>query len=227
MMEGPGPLPPDLDALLDAERRCPDPPTQVRARVLSRFRSTIGVGAAPAMATPLLAPPAVLALVMFTLGVAAGIGAQKWIDRRPKPARPAATVARPTQPEPSTPAAVRAEPAPPPDVMPSAPKPAVVRPKPSKPVPVPDEMETERVMIQLARVRLAQKDGSAALQVIERHARAFPDGALAEEREALAVKALILAGYAEAARARGAQFRARYPRSIYLPVVEKSLEAIP
>src|SRR5207248_6636925 len=41
----------DLEALLDAERRAPDPPAEARARVLHRVEVTVGLAAAAGAAT--------------------------------------------------------------------------------------------------------------------------------------------------------------------------------
>ena len=229
--DDPGPLAQDLDALLDAERRYPDPPAQVRARVLARVRATMGGAPAAPMAgtaTALAARPVVLALATFALGVATGIGAKAWIDRAPDPpAEPAPSTARPSRPEPPAPVASQSDPFRPPEVSLSPEKPPAVRPHAGRAAPVEDALEAERVVLQLARAHLAAGNGPAALQQIERHERAFPGGTLAEEREALAVKALLLTANHAAARTRAAEFRRHYPRSIYLPAVEQALESMP
>lgn len=53
----------------------------------------------------------------------------------------------------------------------------------------------------------------------ERGARAFPGGALAQEREVLAIEALVRLGRREEARGRAAGFAARYPKSPLVPKV--------
>jgi len=229
------PLTPDLDAFLDAERRYPDAPAGVRARVLARVAATIGmVGSAPAtagLATALLARPVLLALGTLALGVVvAGIGVKYWNDPAPEPgARPGLPVAGPSVHGSSSPVVSHSEPRP----LDVAPSPAAVaaerrpEPRPARRASSGDELEAERIMLQRARAQLAAGDGKTALGAIERHARRFPGGALVEEREALAVRALLLTANHEAARARGAQFRRRYPQSIYLPAVEQALESIP
>lgn len=52
-----------------------------------------------------------------------------------------------------------------------------------------------------------------ALTYLERHATLYPRGLFAEEREALAIEALIRAGRAERAASRRARFDAAYPSS--------------
>ncbi len=49
------------------------------------------------------------------------------------------------------------------------------------------------------------------------HLARFPDGQFAEEREALAIRALAMAGRVDEARARAALFRDAFPESM-LPV---------
>lgn len=234
MDEKPAPLTPDLNAFLDAERHYPDAPAGARARVLARVDATVGwAGSAPAaagLATALLARPVVLTLATLVLGVVvAGIGFLYRVDPAPNPGvRPAVPMTRPSAPRPSS--AMVSHEVRPPDATPSPAAPTTERrpePRPAKRASSSrDELEAERIMLQQARAQLAAGDGHAALSVIEQHARGFPAGALVEEREALAVRALLLTGNHEAARARGAQFHRRYPQSIYLPAVEQALESI-
>jgi outer membrane protein assembly factor BamD (BamD/ComL family) len=68
-------------------------------------------------------------------------------------------------------------------------------------------------MLKPAQRAVGQGDYSAALKAIARHRRRFPRGVLAEEREALRVKALR--GLGRTAEARGAadSFRRRFPHS--------------
>jgi hypothetical protein len=90
-----------------------------------------------------------------------------------------------------------------------------------------DRLAAERALLDVARGALAGGDAGGALAAIQRHGRDFPSGALTEEREALAVKALVMAGRYDEARARGARFRAQFPRSMMLRSVESSLATIP
>ncbi|HWL88075.1 MAG TPA: hypothetical protein VNO21_19870 [Polyangiaceae bacterium] len=83
-------------------------------------------------------------------------------------------------------------------------------------------LAAERALVETARAALARTDAAAALAVLARHAREFPNGTLAEEREALAVQALAKAGDVAKAKVRAQRFRERYPRSLFLPVVEEA-----
>ncbi|HEY8924478.1 MAG TPA: hypothetical protein VIU64_08860, partial [Polyangia bacterium] len=75
-----------------------------------------------------------------------------------------------------------------------------------------------------ARQAVARRDFGAALAAISEHARRFREGRLAEEREALRVKALAGLGNVKEARAASAEFRRRFPRSALLPAVGGALD---
>jgi hypothetical protein len=78
-----------------------------------------------------------------------------------------------------------------------------------------------------ARSALARGAPNEALAAVDRHAATYPRGALREEREALAVKALAAAGRSGEARARGERFRAEFPRSVSLASVNATLASLP
>jgi hypothetical protein len=78
-----------------------------------------------------------------------------------------------------------------------------------------------------ARTALTQGEPDRAIALTEEHARTFARPRLAEEREAIAVQALVLEGRSADARDRAARFRTSYPNSLFLPAVETSLESIP
>jgi hypothetical protein len=59
------------------------------------------------------------------------------------------------------------------------------------------------------------------LSLTREHARRFPQGALAQEREVIAIEALSRLGRTEAARQRGTQFERQYPGSAHQPKVEQ------
>jgi hypothetical protein len=56
---------------------------------------------------------------------------------------------------------------------------------------------------------------SRALALTAEHRRRFAEGALAEEREVIAIEALQRLGREQAARERAAVFEARYPNSVH------------
>ena len=74
---------------------------------------------------------------------------------------------------------------------------------------------------------LSQGEGERALTLTDEYARRFARPQLGEEREALAIQALVLAGRYVEARDRAARFEAVSPRSLFRPAVEASLSSIP
>lgn len=59
-----------------------------------------------------------------------------------------------------------------------------------------------------------------ALALCDEHARAHPSGMLAQEREVIAIEALVKTGRMAEARARAAKFRARWPGSSHTRRIE-------
>lgn len=76
-----------------------------------------------------------------------------------------------------------------------------------------------------ARAALSQSP-AVALSFCEQHRREFPKGALVQERELIAVTALVRLGRADAARARAERFRRNYPRSAYLRQLERVIAVL-
>ena len=93
--------------------------------------------------------------------------------------------------------------------------------KPSS-IDVPDPLADERSLLDLARGAVEREDGAAALAATAEHARKYPGGVLGQEREAIAVRALVLLGRTEEARARVDRFRERFPDSMLLPALEST-----
>lgn len=74
---------------------------------------------------------------------------------------------------------------------------------------------------------MAAGEAEGALLVLNQHARSYPRGLLSEEREAMAVNALVTLGRAPEARRRGQAFNQRYPSSIVRRSVEAALANLP
>src|SRR5262249_1082268 len=87
-------------------------------------------------------------------------------------------------------------------------------------------LAAERALLDVARSALASGEPARALEAALRHERTYPNGLLVEEREALAVKALVALGRNDAARARGARFVKRFPNGLMRPAVEGALQSI-
>ena len=78
-----------------------------------------------------------------------------------------------------------------------------------------DPATTEVALLGRAQQSLAPDPG-AALALTQEHARAFPSGTLAQEREFISIQALEALGRRTDAVARAARFRAQYPSSAHL-----------
>src|SRR6185503_877526 len=85
-----------------------------------------------------------------------------------------------------------------------------------------DRAEIQR--LGTARALLRSSQPRASLRELDAIAKDFPDGTLAQEREALAIEALGALGEHTAARERAARFLARYPTSPYAADVRRALE---
>ena len=81
----------------------------------------------------------------------------------------------------------------------------------------------ELQVLQAARRGVARGDFVGALGAIAEHQRRFTAGKLAEEREALRVKALLGLGRSAEAERAGSAFRARFPRSALLGRIDEML----
>ncbi|HEY3450916.1 MAG TPA: hypothetical protein VGK67_31460 [Myxococcales bacterium] len=185
-----------------------------------------------------LAAKVVSGAVIFLFGGLAGAGGHAMYASHFAPPTPAPIVQIVQVPVPAAP--VAAAPAAPAVVAPAAPavSPPVAAaplPRPRIPIPVPVAAErtydtalaAERGVLEVARTALSRGQADAAIAELEKHARLYPAGQLAEEREALWVQALVTAGRNAEARAKGKQFTVRHPKSMLLPAVQATLESIP
>lgn len=228
------PLSPDVRALLDQERAIPPVPAPVRARALARARAALVAGRVTAPADFGAAPRTRWGVVMAAACIAsAAIGATAYemgMRHRPvvgaHPAVPTTSVVVASS-VPSTPAIPVAVPAsaPPPIavVSSSAPAPAIAPPRPLPAAPGPEELR----LLEQARAAVARQDFPAALPPIAEHARRFKNGRLAEEREALRVRALSGLGRTEEARHAADAFESRFPRSVLSSAVSQMPASAP
>src|SRR6185437_12473589 len=122
----------------------------------------------------------------------------------------AAAAAAPGAPPPAPPASAEGAPA---AVAPSSGEGYVA----GAPVP-----ETEIELLQRAQGALAASPAQA-LALTREHTARFPGGAFSQEREVVAIQALLRLGQREEARARGARFVATYPGSGYRRRIEALL----
>jgi hypothetical protein len=83
----------------------------------------------------------------------------------------------------------------------------------------------ESALLEQARIDLLRGSGARALQTLATHQRRFPAGRMLEQREALTIQALVLAGRRNEAHLRAERFRDRYPGSLMLQVIRSALDS--
>jgi len=220
---------PEVRELLEHERFIAPLPSSVRAHVIARARAALVAEPVPVRRTLHMtsgnrwAAAAAMIAVTAVTAVAAGaaayaIRAQRAPSRdggaiaaAPRVSAPAprvTTAAR--RPEPRTEVQLDGQPA-----LELAPTAAM--PRPSRV----GALRAELRLLQRARAAVAGERFGAALIPIDEHARQFKDGRLAEEREALRVKALAALGRSDEARRAAAAFQSRFPRSVLSPAVSR------
>ncbi len=86
-------------------------------------------------------------------------------------------------------------------------------------------LRAELAMVGEARARLRAGDARATLALLADYPRRFPAGALAEEVDLLAMRALVAAGAPARARRRGGEFLARHPGSPLAGAVRALLDS--
>jgi hypothetical protein len=86
------------------------------------------------------------------------------------------------------------------------------------------EPDAESLRVAQARKLLRTGRAREALGALEAVRDDFPNGALAQEREALVIEALRATGRAPEARSRAAEFLARYPQSPHAAAARRALE---
>jgi hypothetical protein len=229
-----------LREFLESERGRPDPPPEAEQRVFSRLAVTLalppGLPAPSSPTTPALPAAATGAKVLVAGGVrrvlsiflvgatvgAGGYGALQAVRQRP----PAQPVTAPRAPNP--PAALPAplpEPALPQIEPPPSPAPQV---RPREPGASRDQsLAAERKLLEGARSALVKGDDDGAIASLRRHARIFANGQLAEERDALLIRALVGKGDYAQARERTNRFHQQHPRSLFSEVVDQAMRSIP
>jgi hypothetical protein len=207
--------------LLENERSVPPLPTITRARALARAGAALGAPRATERLAPVGVPHTIrwasAAGLVFLAAVAGGAAAYELGVR--------------TRPVTTPPAPDARVPLPAPPFRPTAERPSeVLAERWRLPPPSPSKAELTRQelhLLQRARAAVAREDFAAALPPINEHARRFRDGHLAEEREALRVKALSGLGRIAEARRAIATFEARFPRSPLLSAVSQMVDAAP
>jgi hypothetical protein len=209
----------EVRALLDRERGILPVPDAARARSLARARAALIAGGVPTSASSGVAGRTrwiALAVGMCMLAAAVGAAAYEIRARFGRPSGdPAPSIvvvlAAPPTP-PMAPASAEAAPGEPLSSAAGASAPAPRQP---------DDAGSELRLMEHARAAVVRGNFAAALPLIAEHSRRFKGGRLAEEREALRVKALSGLGRAEEARRAADAFKAHFPKSVLLPAVSQ------
>lgn len=242
----------DIRALLEAEKELAPPPAGVEGRVFAAVIARVGVppsgggggdGGGGSGASRAHAPEAKLAgeslrriVSLVTAFVLGGATVATIVALRAPQAevrivyveRPAAATASSaasgTSPSSSFGLPVSSLPV---SAVPAAKTPIAAPTRPAEALSTGSRLAAERALLDLARAALASGESEPAFAALSRHEREFVHGTLEEEREALNVKALVLAGRAAEARSSATRFRERFPRSTMLRSVESSVDSIP
>ena len=227
-------LSPRAQRLLAAERDDRHEDEGIKARAIERAQALLdgerwsGVNLRPGLERPLpgarsrVRPAALLAAASLALVGVAAAGLLLSNGPQPNTSAPPPLVTRAPL------VTTRVESAPPPPRV--APEPAAVAtaaPPVPQTAPAPtvgprvrsigvNQYAIELGLLEPARSHIARGDYNAALVAIAKHHKEYPNGQLAEEREALRVRALWSLGRGEGAEAAAAAFRKRYPRSALL-----------
>ncbi|MBX3269039.1 MAG: hypothetical protein KF729_02190 [Sandaracinaceae bacterium] len=190
-----------------------------------------GTEGAPIDPSPALAgtKAALAAKALVGLGLAAGLAAVAvWVASpepasAPPPPRPAPVASvEPPPPEPAAPPPGLDVPE---DLAADEPAEPVARARAERPRPA-YEVDPAAELDVLRRSQDALRtDPSGALALAREHERRFgPAATLAQEREVVAIDALVRLGRSADARARADAFRARWPRSAHLRRIDVLLE---
>jgi hypothetical protein len=248
------PLEPDMLALIDGASGTDRAPAAARLRVRDRVEAAIagagGAGGGPSAATaaPSAGVPgegfrwsvraAAPLAVSFVLGaitsaaVLIGLGVARPVLRSDVIAvAPRAPGAGPATAEPAS-AIVEGTPVPSvasdSERLPAASattEPRLDRTAPrQEPQTARSRLALERRLLDQARAALERGEPALALSVTALHERQFPAGALAQEREAMAIRALVALGGTAEARMRAARLRVRYPESVLLSTIDEMVD---
>lgn len=223
------PLDSDVRSLLERASSVEAAPADARARVVARIEALLGPsgggGSGIARSAASFAATLLLGGVVGAVGMYEAMHAKEsvqaprivYVDRPGASALPTSSAA--ILP-PSVAASDRPRALPPPRWVVSA-LPSATREPAAGTL---SGLTAERALLDVARGALESEDGAAALAAAERHNREYPTGILVQEREAIAIRALVTLGRTADARARAGRFRERFPESALLPMIDSTLK---
>jgi hypothetical protein len=220
------PMDDDVRALVERAANVPGPPEGSRLRVWAGVEAIVGSPGGggpwggtrgPSSPASFASRPSLLRHVLplaasFALGASVATLVQRNMAPSPEPPRilylerPAAVPAPEQQVD--LPAATPPERAAPPEASAS-------RAAPSQ-----NQFAAERRLLDLARGALEREDPAALLAATGQHEKRYPNGILSQEREAMAIRGLMMLGQRREARERATRFGVRFPDSVLLPSIE-------
>lgn len=215
----------EVDDIIARGRNIRRAPDVARARLLARARAALVAAeksrpVSTGLATPSsrrgrrLAVAAAILLALGTAGTAAALYTRAaWLEARaPAPLRPGETIDGRRAASPPISAQIP---------LPPAPASAKLR-RSHAPMTPQESYAAELALLQRAQSEYAGQDFPDALVLVAEHARRFPRGRLAEEREALRVRSLAGANRGQEARRALATFARRFPHSVLLPRLQEA-----
>lgn len=227
-------LPNEIARLLKSEAESYPEDAALKASVQRRVESAITLGftanrdagaraisaatTAKGVAAPLVA---LIGVGAFVAGTALGVSMQ-----RPAPAPAVSAMTIPSAPTSITPIASSAEEAPLPVASSTSIAPARSASVPtvdSDPVNRGGDLVRERELLDVARAALAHGDPDGAIAAAKRHARLWPHGVLAEERDVVWIQALVAEGNHDEAVQLANVFRKQFPNSALSGAVKAAL----
>jgi hypothetical protein len=226
-------LPDDILALLAHEQQRADVSIDTMARAEARIEAAIAAGAtahspqepaavdatrSPSLLARVAAKPMLAGAVLLAVGGAVGAGLHAQLaaprvvyvdnvvvvsrEAQPPPKANGTTIA------PSTSSTLLTD------------APSATPPRAASTIARAQSLALERLLLEEARTALARGDGTSAMAAVNRHAMKFPRGALGEEREAMAVQALVATGRLSDAKERAARFHKFFPNSMLSAMVD-------
>lgn len=227
--------PPHIAALLEDARPLDAPPSSVKAAIKARVQQSVGAASsvAAANASASVGAGSYAGKLWFSVAVVGAAIVALLLARRPAeqsntasdgpvPVASHAMDASTAHPVLAVPVVNHA-----PTVAedsgavlsPPATEPAVLARRPTVQEPA-DTLAEERRLLDAARDKLGADDPSGALSLLSLHAQRYARGTLSMEREALRVRALVMANRREDARSAADRFVARWPSSALRSAVE-------
>jgi hypothetical protein len=210
----------EAEAIIEEGRQIRPAPDVVRARLHARARAAVAAARASSTETPALSIAwrgrriALAAGGLLLLG--AGGAAAALYSRVMRAPEVAPAIRVPEAPSIRTSA---------PDLPAEQPPALIPTPKSQRPhrsLGPQESYAAELQLLQRAQSEYASHDFANALVLVAEHGRRFPNGRLAEEREALRVRSLARAGRGDEARRALASFARRFPQSAFLPRLQEA-----